>query len=138
MTSHDADRLRRGDARRGTPSDDDAFVALRHANGVISHLRASATTAEPVVFHCPTSLLVAFRSTLCFWNDGDEDHPQVGSDAGAWAIQKFIEQAGECRHFHRLRITAGEAGWRAGVPWEDFSTTRTARRRRVTRHSSRA
>jgi scyllo-inositol 2-dehydrogenase (NADP+) len=35
------------DARRGAPSDDDAFVALRHANGVISHLRASATTAAP-------------------------------------------------------------------------------------------
>jgi scyllo-inositol 2-dehydrogenase (NADP+) len=35
------------DARRGAPSDDDAFLALRHANGVISHLRASATTAAP-------------------------------------------------------------------------------------------
>lgn len=35
------------DARRGNPSDDDAFLALRHANGVISHLRASAITAAP-------------------------------------------------------------------------------------------
>jgi scyllo-inositol 2-dehydrogenase (NADP+) len=35
------------DARRGEPSDDDAFVALRHAGGVISHLRASAVTAAP-------------------------------------------------------------------------------------------
>jgi predicted dehydrogenase len=35
------------DARRGGASDDDAFVALRHASGVISHLRASATTAAP-------------------------------------------------------------------------------------------
>ena len=35
------------DARRGAPSDDDAFVALRHADGVISHLRASAITAAP-------------------------------------------------------------------------------------------
>ncbi len=35
------------DARRGAPSDDDAFVALRHAGGVISHLRASAVTAAP-------------------------------------------------------------------------------------------
>jgi scyllo-inositol 2-dehydrogenase (NADP+) len=35
------------DARRGVPGDDDAFVALRHANGVISHLRASAVTAAP-------------------------------------------------------------------------------------------
>jgi scyllo-inositol 2-dehydrogenase (NADP+) len=35
------------DARRGALSDDDAFVALRHATGVISHLRASAVTAAP-------------------------------------------------------------------------------------------
>jgi scyllo-inositol 2-dehydrogenase (NADP+) len=35
------------DARRGSPSDDDAFLALRHAGGVISHLRASAITAAP-------------------------------------------------------------------------------------------
>ena len=35
------------DARRGAPSDDDAFLALRHANDVISHLRASAVTAAP-------------------------------------------------------------------------------------------
>jgi scyllo-inositol 2-dehydrogenase (NADP+) len=35
------------DARRGAAGDDDAFVALRHARGVISHLRASAITAAP-------------------------------------------------------------------------------------------
>jgi predicted dehydrogenase len=35
------------DARRGNAGDDDAFLALRHAGGVISHLRASATTAAP-------------------------------------------------------------------------------------------
>jgi scyllo-inositol 2-dehydrogenase (NADP+) len=35
------------EARRGAPGDDDAFVALRHVNAVISHLRASAITAAP-------------------------------------------------------------------------------------------
>jgi predicted dehydrogenase len=35
------------DALRGTAGDDDAFVALRHATNVISHLRASALTAAP-------------------------------------------------------------------------------------------
>ncbi len=35
------------DARRGAPADDDDFVALRHRDGTISHLRASATTAAP-------------------------------------------------------------------------------------------
>jgi len=36
------------DHRRGAPGDDDAFIVLRHsANGVISHLHASAVTAAP-------------------------------------------------------------------------------------------
>jgi len=35
------------DSRRGGAADDDAFVALSHEGGVISHLRASATTAAP-------------------------------------------------------------------------------------------
>jgi scyllo-inositol 2-dehydrogenase (NADP+) len=35
------------DARRGLLADDDVFLALRHAGGTISHLRASALTAAP-------------------------------------------------------------------------------------------
>lgn len=34
-------------ALRGVPADDDDFLALRHAGGVISHLHASAITAAP-------------------------------------------------------------------------------------------
>jgi predicted dehydrogenase len=34
-------------ARRGTAADDDAFLALRHASGPISHLFASAVTPSP-------------------------------------------------------------------------------------------
>ena len=34
-------------ARRGTPGDDDAFLALTHAGGVISHLHASTLVAAP-------------------------------------------------------------------------------------------
>lgn len=34
-------------ARRGTPADDDAFLALIHASGVISHLHGSALVAAP-------------------------------------------------------------------------------------------
>jgi scyllo-inositol 2-dehydrogenase (NADP+) len=33
--------------RRGTPGDDDAFLALTHSSGVISHLHASALAAAP-------------------------------------------------------------------------------------------
>jgi predicted dehydrogenase len=35
------------EARRGLPTDDDVFIALRHASGTISHLRASALTGSP-------------------------------------------------------------------------------------------
>ncbi len=35
------------DNRRGTPADDDTFLALTHLSGVISHLHASALAAAP-------------------------------------------------------------------------------------------
>jgi predicted dehydrogenase len=35
------------DSRRGGAADDDAFLALRHESGTVSHLRASAVTAAP-------------------------------------------------------------------------------------------
>jgi scyllo-inositol 2-dehydrogenase (NADP+) len=35
------------DARRGTPADDDVFIALRHATGTVSHLHVSAVTPAP-------------------------------------------------------------------------------------------
>ena len=62
--------------------------------------------AEPVVFHFLTSLLFAFRSALCFWNEGDDDHPRVAGEAGPWAIQSFIEHAGDCRFIQSLKSFA--------------------------------
>ncbi len=62
--------------------------------------------AEPVVFHFLTSLLFAFRSALCFWDEGDETHPQVMSDAGPWAIERFVEHAGDCRFIQSLKSFA--------------------------------
>lgn len=35
------------DGRRGQPTDDDVFIALRHVSGTISHLQASALTGSP-------------------------------------------------------------------------------------------
>jgi scyllo-inositol 2-dehydrogenase (NADP+) len=35
------------DARRGTPAEDDVFIALRHTSATISHLHASAVTPSP-------------------------------------------------------------------------------------------
>jgi hypothetical chaperone protein len=62
--------------------------------------------AEPVVFHFLTSLLFACRSALCFWDEGDETHPQVVSEAGPWAIQSFLEHASDCRFMQSLKSFA--------------------------------
>jgi hypothetical chaperone protein len=62
--------------------------------------------AEPVVFHFLTSLLFAFRSALCFWDEGDETHPQVVAEAGPWAIQSFLEHASDCRFIQSLKSFA--------------------------------
>ena len=62
--------------------------------------------ADPVVFNFMSSRLFSFRSALCFWNEGDDDHPKVGSDAGPWAIQRFIELAGDCRFIQSLKSFA--------------------------------
>jgi hypothetical chaperone protein len=62
--------------------------------------------ADPVVFNFLSMRLFAFRSALCFWNEGDDDHPRVVSEAGPWAIQRFIELAGECRFIQSLKSFA--------------------------------
>jgi hypothetical chaperone protein len=62
--------------------------------------------AEPVVFHFMTTLVFAFRSALCFWDEGDENQPQVMSEAGPWAIQRFLEHAGDCRFIQSLKSFA--------------------------------
>jgi hypothetical chaperone protein len=62
--------------------------------------------AEPVMFRFLTSPLFAFRSALCAWNEGDDDHPRARWEGGPWAIQKFIEHAGECRFIQSLKSFA--------------------------------
>ncbi len=74
-------------------------------NTVLSWAHAHAP-ADPVVFNFLSNRLFSFRSALCFWNEGDDDHPKVMSDAGPWAIQRFIELAGECRFIQSLKSFA--------------------------------
>jgi len=62
--------------------------------------------ADPVVFNFLSNRLFSFRSALSFWNEGDDDHPKVVSDAGPWAIQRFIELAGDCRFIQSLKSFA--------------------------------
>jgi hypothetical chaperone protein len=74
-------------------------------NTVLSWAHPHAA-ADPVVFNFLTSRLFSFRSALCFWNEGDDDHPQVRSEAGPWAIERFIEHAGDCRFIQSLKSFA--------------------------------
>jgi hypothetical chaperone protein len=62
--------------------------------------------ADPIVFNFLSNRLFSFRSALTFWNEGDDDHPKVMSDAGPWAIQRFIELAGDCRFIQSLKSFA--------------------------------
>jgi predicted dehydrogenase len=75
------------DAHRGTPGDDDAFIALRHAGGVISHLRASALTAAPG----PRLRVLGDRAAfVCAEVDSQEDRLRAGArpdDSPEWGIE---------------------------------------------------
>jgi hypothetical chaperone protein len=62
--------------------------------------------ADPVVFRFLSLVLFSFRSALTFWDEGDENAPLVKSEAGPWAIQKFIEIAGDCRFIQSLKSFA--------------------------------
>ena len=74
-------------------------------NTVVSWAHPHAP-ADPVVFNFLSNRLFSFRSALTFWNEGDDDHPKVMSDAGPWAIQRFIELAGDCRFIQSLKSFA--------------------------------
>ncbi|APV52194.1 hypothetical protein BWI17_22490 [Betaproteobacteria bacterium GR16-43] len=67
---------------------------------------AHASVSEPVVFNFLSNRLFSFRSALSFWNEGDDDVPRVVSDAGPWAIQRFIELGGDCRFIQSLKTFA--------------------------------
>ncbi len=74
-------------------------------NTVLSWAHPHAS-ADPIVFKFLSSLLFSFRSALCFWNEGDDDHPKAMSEAGPWAIQRFIELSGDCRFIQSLKSFA--------------------------------
>ena len=74
-------------------------------NTVLSWAHAHRA-ADPIVFKFLTSRLFSFRSALCFWNEGDETHPGVRSEAGPWAIERFFEASGECRFIQSLKSFA--------------------------------
>lgn len=74
-------------------------------NTVLAWARPGAG-ATPVAFRHHAALLTAFRSALCFWDEGDEAAPKIMSEAGPWAIGHFMEAASECRFIQSLKSFA--------------------------------
>ena len=86
-------------ARRATGSDDDAFVAITHHGGVISHLHASALVAAPG----PRLRVLGTEAALLVGQvDSQEDRLQAGErpdTAADWGVEPA---------FARPRLIVGE------------------------------
>ncbi|MGH2894100.1 MAG: Gfo/Idh/MocA family protein [Solirubrobacteraceae bacterium] len=88
------------DARRGLPADDDVFIALRHASGTISHLRASAVTGAPGPRLRVLGSEAAFVLTRL---DSQEDRLRAGArpdTVADWGVEPDA---------HRGRLVTGDA-----------------------------
>jgi scyllo-inositol 2-dehydrogenase (NADP+) len=97
-------------ALRGTAGDDDAFLALRHAGGVISHLRASAVTAAPGP---RLRVLGSEAAYVVSAVDSQEDALRAGRLPGLdWGSEPW----------QRGRLVSGEASVPIGEPgdWPQF------------------
>ena len=88
------------DARRALPSEDDVFIALRHASGTISHLRASAVTGAPGPRLRVLGSEAAFVLTRL---DSQEDRLRAS------ARPDTVEDWGVEPEAHRGRLVTGEA-----------------------------
>jgi scyllo-inositol 2-dehydrogenase (NADP+) len=88
------------DARRGLAADDDVFIALRHASGTISHLRASAVTAAPGPRLRVLGSEAAFVVTRL---DSQEDRLRAGERPDTVADWGVEPEA------HRGRLVTGDA-----------------------------
>lgn len=61
---------------------------------------------EAVRFNHFGELLDAFRSVLCFSQTEDDSGRRTNIDAGPWAIDRFVELAGECRFIQSFKTFA--------------------------------
>lgn len=74
-------------------------------NTVLAFADADGIT-RPVTYSLSGAQLIAFRSALAFWDEGEEGAHQVHWEAGPWAIRRFLETAGECRFIQSLKSFA--------------------------------
>ncbi|MBC7768249.1 MAG: Hsp70 family protein [Phycisphaerales bacterium] len=62
--------------------------------------------AEAVHFTHNDENFDAFRSVLAFWESHDDDVRRTHAEAGPWAIDQFVELAGECRFMQSFKTFA--------------------------------
>jgi hypothetical chaperone protein len=74
-------------------------------NTVIA-LPSSGGGASALVFNHGDEAISAFRSVLCFWKDETRRPSPVTAEAGPWAIDHFLENAGACRFLQSLKTHA--------------------------------
>lgn len=77
-------------------------------NTVATMLNAQGAV-EAVHFAHEAEAFDAFRSVLCFSETDDEAGRRTHVDAGPWAIEKFVELAGECRFIQSFKTFAASA-----------------------------
>lgn len=62
--------------------------------------------AEALHFDHAGEVLDAFRSVLCFWESHDGALRRTNVEAGPWAIDQFLELAGDCRFIQSFKTFA--------------------------------
>lgn len=74
-------------------------------NSVATTINADGQ-AEALHFTHAGEAFDAFRSVLCFWQTHDGEARRTHVDAGPWAIDQFLELAGDCRFIQSFKTFA--------------------------------
>ena len=74
-------------------------------NSVATMINAQGQ-AEALHFSHDGEAFDAFRSVLCFWQAHDGQALRTHADAGPWAIDRFLELAGDCRFIQSFKTFA--------------------------------
>ena len=75
-------------------------------NTVLAMREDDAARAAPVAFDFAGESMDALRSALCFWKPALGQHASDAAEAGPWAIQRYIDDPGDCRFLQSLKTFA--------------------------------
>lgn len=75
-------------------------------NTVLATRDAASGEARPLVFRHAGEAFDALRSALCFWQPPLGKSVRDAVEAGPWAIQRYIDDPGDCRFLQSLKTFA--------------------------------